>query len=368
MPEKATYFISSDDDFLAANRAREIFEEECKNVADDMSTEIIDASVNKADDAVEVCKKILLGAATVSLFGGKKVVWARNMNFVNETVVGKSKVVQEAVADMAKALAELNPENVAVVINASPVSRITKSYKSLVAVSQAEDFSTKKGAKDSTICADIVKQTAKRLGARLEHGAAEALCSMVANNSRMAVEELKKLATYVNGERAITEEDVAEMVPIFGESDFFGITEAFYSGNPKLALDKLRRYFFADKSASARPIITALQRQNSLLIQLRSLMDGRMLPKISKLPDGSLDTARSLFGKYFDESSKTNPFNLFVKNPWMVQVKLARIASEHTLKDLMDIQTDLIKTFGSLISNAGADEDVLREFFIRNVR
>lgn len=367
MSPSPVYFISADDDFLAANRAKEIFQIQCREVSDETSAEIIDASVNKASDAVEVCKKVVAGAATLSLFGGKKVVWARNANFINDGAVGKSKAVHEAVSDMAEALGRLDPSAVAVIINASPVTRTSSSYKKLASISESEDFSTKKGGKDAAQCIALVKQTAKSLGAELERGAAEALCAVVANNSRMAVQETQKLATYANGERPITEEDVADMVPIFGESDFFGITEAFYSGNLRLALSKLRRYFFADKTVSARPVITALQKQNSLLIQLRSLMDAKVLPKSPRLPEGSLENANRLFGKYFEDSQKTSPFNLFTKNSWMVNVKLANIASKHSLKTLMDIQTDLVKTFENLISNSGADEDVLKEFFIRNV-
>ena len=50
MPKGAVYFITADDEFIASNRAREIFDAESKNVSDEMSMEIIDCSAVKASD------------------------------------------------------------------------------------------------------------------------------------------------------------------------------------------------------------------------------------------------------------------------------------------------------------------------------
>lgn len=365
MTEHALQLIIADDDFIAANRAREIFEEQSRDVADEMSKEVIDASVNKIDDAVSVCKQIAESAATVSLFGGKKVVWARNLNFLNDSIVAKSEKVREAIADMAETLGKLDPANAVVVINASPVNRTNKMLKTLQQVADFEDFKTK-GAEDA--CVELLKMEAKKSGAQLAPRAAETIAAIVANNTRMALQELQKLAVYTNGERPITEEDVVDMVPIFGEGDFFEISNAFYSGNLKQALDSLRRYFFTNKTASARPIITVIQKQNSALIQLRSLMDAKILPRISApQPKGSLANAASVFGKFFDGVEGKSAYNIFSQNEWYAGSKLAPVAACTTLKKLMDIQLNLTKAFEDLISRPGCDEVIMRELFIRSI-
>ena len=48
MSSKAVYFITADDDFIAANRAREVFEELSADVFDDMSKEIVDGAAGVA--------------------------------------------------------------------------------------------------------------------------------------------------------------------------------------------------------------------------------------------------------------------------------------------------------------------------------
>jgi DNA polymerase III delta subunit len=75
----------------------------------------------------------------------------------------------------------------------------------------------------------------------------------VAANPRMALSELRKLAAYINFEGTITQKDVVEMVPIFGEGDFFELTNIFYAGNINGALAALRRHFFTNKMLPHAP-------------------------------------------------------------------------------------------------------------------
>lgn len=362
MAEKVLHLVISDDDFIAANKAREMYEEASRDVVDDMSLEIIDSTVNKIDDAISVCKRIIDAALTVPLFGGKKVVWARNVNFLNDSPIAKNDQVKETLEYMAKTFAELSPNDAIVIMNASPVNRLNKSLKALSAIAEFEDFKTKNV---DNVCADLLKSEAKKIGVSLEHNVAETIASIVANNTRMALQELKKLSAYVNFERPITEKDVMEMVPIFGEGDFFEITNAFYSGKMNVAMAVLRRYFFTNKSASARPIITAIQRQNSILIQLRSLMDSNILPKVSfKLPYGSIANAGNVYGKYFEGCDEKTCYNIFSQNTAYVESRLASIASRFPLKKLLDIQMNLIKAFNALIERPNNDEAIMRELFL----
>ncbi len=365
MAAKVLKLIVSDDDFIAANRARELFEEESETVSDEMSLEIVDAAAGKTDEAVDACKRIVSGAATMPLFGGKKVVWARNVNFLGDSPVSKSDAVKEAVADMARALEEMSGDNAVVVMNASPVNRVNKTLKTLAAIADFEDYKTKDS---ENACTDLLKMEAKKLGVRFEGASAETLSGIVANNTRMALQELKKLAVYVNFERPISERDVIEMVPIFGEGDFFGMANAFYSGDVEKALGALRRYFFTNKTASARPIITVLQKQNSILIQIRALMDSKILPRTtSPQPKGAVANAAEMFGEFYEGSKPKTPYNLFTQNEWYAGSKLAPVAARFTLKRLIDIQMNLVRAFEDLISRPGNDEPIMREFFIRSL-
>ena len=81
MGKKAAYFITSDDDFIAANRAREIFEELSKDALDEMSKEVIDGASQKVEDAARACAQTLHPAAIwrrkVRMAAQRKFFWRR---------------------------------------------------------------------------------------------------------------------------------------------------------------------------------------------------------------------------------------------------------------------------------------------------
>lgn len=360
MDEKAVYFITADDDFIAANRASEIFEKLSADLVDDMSKEIIDAASSKADDAIKAISNAWSAAQTLSLFGGKKVVWLRGVNFLSDTFRGKSEEFDEALENFSGFLKTLDPAAVGVVISASPIDRRKRFFKAMQSFAECEDFSTAKDPLSG--CVKMLNLQAKKLGVKFDENAAETLAGIVAANSRMASSELEKLANYVNCERSITEEDVIAMVPIFGAGDFFDISNAFLSGNLQSSLATLRRFFFANKNGSARPIISTLQKQNSLLIQIRSLLDAR---KISVGSRGGLDGIAQNYADAYQDLSVKNSYNVFAQNSWYVSNKLAPTAARFTLKKLLDFQLYFVNAFQALIERGGDDEAVMRDLFMR---
>lgn len=361
MKEKAAFFITSDDDFIAANRAREIFEELSAEATDDMSKEIIEGACQKLDDAQAACAQTLQAAATPPLFGGRKFVWLRNANFFGDAKMLKNEEVAGKLEKLADFLENLDPSVACVIINASPVDRRSKIFKRFQAATEAEDFQSKDPI---SACSELIAAEASKLGVRFAAGAAETLASIVAGNPRMCVQEVRKLATYVNFGGVITQKDVAEMVPIFGESDFFDITNAFYSGDLNSALAVAKRYFFANKKASARPIIATLQKQNSILIQIRALMDSGDLPKTTAaLPKGALERVAEKYAEMFEGSEEKTAYNVFSQNVWYAGSKLAPIAGATTLKKLMDTQMLLSKSFEDLIGTSN-DEQIIRNLFV----
>ena len=140
---------------------------------------------------------------------------------------------------------------------------------------------------------------------------------------------------------------------------------AFFAGNLNAGLGALRRYFFANKNASARPILTALQKQNSLLIQLRAMMETGDIPKsASPVSQDAMVAASRRYSEYF-ESSKSS-YNVFSQNQWYACNKLAPIAGKISLKKLTDFQLEFARAFLRLIEQgSNSDESVMRDLFAR---
>lgn len=363
--KSAVYFISSDDDFITSSRARELFEELCDGLIDEMSKEVIDGAAGNVDEALSALASARMGASTLSLFGERKVVWLKGVTFIGEGRVGNSETLREELESFAEFLKGLSAEHVSVLISASPVDRRKKFFKDLQKIAECED--TQKGKDPMASCVSLIGKEARKFGLKLGEGAAETLALIVGGSARMASQEIFKLASYAKDSgNFISEKDVVDMVPVFGEGDFFEISNAFYSGDLNSALSALGRYFFTNKNASARPVIATIQKQNSMLVQLRSMMEAGAISKGAHVQsNGAIERAAPQFEEFFRGVSEKSAYNVFSQNAWYAGSKLAPIAGRFSLKKLLDFQLFLIKAFEDLISRPGQDEAILRDFFVR---
>ena len=183
----------------------------------------------------------------------------------------------------------------------------------------------------------------------------------VGANTRLLVAEVHKLSnTVAEGER-IEESHVAELTPNVAEGDFFEAAEAFCSGDLRWTLTALHRHFFS--GGDARPVISALQNRNRILLQVRALVDAGDARLGPRGLDG-LPRAAGTYGARFIGATEKSSFNLFTQNPWYVG-KLAGSAKLPTLRRLIDNQQELIAAFEEIIRRPDEQEEVLRDMAVR---
>ena len=121
-------------------------------------------------------------------------------------------------------------------------------------------------------------------------------------------------------------------------------------------------HFFS--GGDARPIISALQNRNRILLQVRALLDSGEARVGARGLDG-LPKAQATYGKHFIGATEKNSFNLFSQNAWYVG-KLASSAKLPSLRRLIDNQQEFIVAFEEIIRRPNnAQEEVLRELAVR---
>lgn len=87
----------------------------------------------------------------------------------------------------------------------------------------------------------IVKRAQGEYQAQIEPRAAAALASVIGDDLRRADNELVKLVSYVDGERAITEQDVELLTPYVAEASLFEMVDAIAEGKGEKAMTLLHR-------------------------------------------------------------------------------------------------------------------------------
>lgn len=362
MPAKPFIFICGTDDFLVNRLGKERFDALAAEITEEFSRETLNGFANNVGEVEAVVNRLREAVQTISLFGGQRAVWLKDVNFLADTVTGRAEGTLRQVEELQTLLGSVNPEEVAVVVTAAPVDRRRSFFKWCEATADytvvGGDGREGGGAQEQVVLAEVQAQ-----GVTITPDALALLLAKVGSNARLLVEETRKLATYAAEGGAIEEAQVEELTPNFAEGDFFEAAEAFCAGDLNWTLAALHRHFFA--GGDARPVITALQNRNRLLLQLRTLIDAgalRLGPR--GLDKAGFEQAGATYGRHFGGSTDKNSFNVFTQNLWYLG-KLASNAKLPPLRRLIDNQQELITAFEEIIRRPGEQEEVLREMAVR---
>ena len=354
-------FICGADDFIVNRMGRTHYDEKTSAIEDDFGKEIIDGAVENVADVAVAVGRFREAVQTLPLFGERKVVWLKNVTFLADSKTGRAQSTLDQVALLRDALGEIDPEKVEILITAAPVDRRRREYKWF---QKHGDLHYAGEKKDDQAVYSLIKEEARALDVVFTDGAIELLVAKINGNTRLALAEVRKLATYLGDEAgSINESMVTDLVPDFGESSFFETAEAFFTLDLTWTLDALRRHFFAGHDA--RPLIATLQGRNRLLIQIRVLLDSGELSTTARgLDKSTLEQAAQTYARHFGGVEDKSNFNLFTQNPWYLG-RLAGTARRLPLRKLIDWQSNFLSAFEEINERPRDQEQILRELAAR---
>jgi DNA polymerase-3 subunit delta len=292
------------------------------------------------------------------LFGGRRVVWLRDVTFLADSVTGRSETTLNRVEELQRILSSVNPEETSVLVTAAPVDR----RRSFVKWCEKTAAFTLADGGDPEAAAAVALAEAKALGVSFGEGALELLQVRAGSNTRFLAEEVRKLASGSAGNE-ITRELVAELTPNVADSDFFETAEAFTAGRLDWALEAIKRHFFG--GGEARALLAALQNRNRLMIQLRALTDAGEA-RAGRGGIEGLDRARqSRIAPYGEAASEKSSFNIFTQNAWYLG-KMAGAGTLPSLRKLIDNQRSYVDAFEEVLRRPADDqEDIMRDLAVR---
>lgn len=361
MPEKPFTFICGDDDFLVSEKGKEWFVAQTKDLSDDLSKEVVDGRAGNIAEVEEALSRFRSAVQTLSMFGERKVVWLKDVNFLADSVTGRAQGTLDLLEDLKDFLGGIDVNAVGVLITAYPVDKRRSFFKWL---SKTADFTALGGGKDTAkSLAALIREECDKANCRIERGAVELLIGKVNANTRLLVEEIRKLCTFVGStDGTIDEAMINQLVPNFGEADFFEAADAFFSLKLDWTLEALHRHFFTNKDA--RGLLGSLQSRNRLLIQLRVLLDAGAIRVGGRgISKSELESAADTYGHHFGSNPEKSNLNVFTQNPWYLG-RLAETARKVPLKKLVDFQIAFTKAFEAIIERPNDQEEVCRELAI----
>ncbi len=362
MSAKAFTFICGDDDYLVSERGKQWFADQTKAVADDMAKEVIDGRAGNVAEVSDVINRFVGAVQTLSLFGDQKVVWLKDVNFMANSQTGNAQGTLDLLETLKDVLLALDSAQVSVLITAYPVYKVRNFYKWCKANAEFTGLTTEKNAAVSY--ARIIQDECDQAGVSITREALQLMIGKLNGNTRIMVEETRKLVTFVGRSgQSIDDRLVTELVPNFGDADFFEAVDAFYSLKLDWTLEALRRHFFTNNES--RPLLGSLQSRNRLLIQLRVLLDAGAIRLGGRgIAKSDLEAAASTYRKHFGDSDEKSNLNVFTQNPWYLG-KLAVTASQVPLKKLIEFQIAFADAFEGIIERPNEQEAVCRDMAVR---
>jgi len=367
MPKATTSaftFVCGPDDFLVGRLGKERFEALAAEAqADDFSREVINGFAGNVDEVETAINRFRDAVQTVSMFGGKRVVWLKDVSFLADNVTGRAEGTLKQVEALQELLEKVNPDEVSVIITASPVDRRRSFPKWCEANS---DFTLTGGDGDNAAeaLAGVALIEAREAGVTFGEGALEILLTKVGANTRLLTEEVRKLSTYIDAGGVIEEAHVIELTPNQAEGDFFEAADRFFAGDLKGTLHALQKHFFA--GGDARPVLSSLQNRNRILIQARVLIDAGdvRLPGPYGFDKAAWARAQSTYAKHFGGDAEKSSYNLFTQNQWYAG-RLVSTGRLPALRRLIDNQQEFLTAFEEIIRRPNEQETVLREMAVR---
>jgi DNA polymerase III subunit delta len=180
----------------------------------EFSVDTIDGAADNAEQAVLRIHQTIDAIQTLPFFGGEKLVWLKNINFLADTVTGRAASVHEALEILMDLLKEGVPSGVRFLLSAPDIDKRRSFYKALGKTARVEQFDKidmgRPGWEEDA--AAIVQQKAIALGLRFESEALELFIRLAGADTRQLGNELEKIDLYLGADRRVTSTVVRALV------------------------------------------------------------------------------------------------------------------------------------------------------------
>jgi DNA polymerase-3 subunit delta len=180
----------------------------------EFSVDRIDGNADNAEQAVLRIHQTIEAIQTLPFFGGEKLVWLKDINFLSDNIIGRAASVQDALERLMTLLKEGVPPGVRFLLSAPDIDKRRSFYKSLGKTAKVEQFDKidtgRSGWEEDA--AAIIHQRASASGLQFEPEALELFIRLAGADTRQLRNELEKIDLYLGAQRRITSSVVRALV------------------------------------------------------------------------------------------------------------------------------------------------------------
>jgi DNA polymerase-3 subunit delta len=348
-PESPVLLVCGEDEFAVKQRARQVFQQWAQKLGG-QDHERIDASVNNSGEALKALAQLREALQTLPFFGGAKVVWLQNCNFLGEERTASAAAVTEALAGLAQELKAFRWDNVRLLISAGKVDKRKSFYKALEKIGPVETFAgwSENEAQWQEEAAALVLRALRETGREISEEALAQLVTFVGPQPRLLSSEVEKLVLFAGARTRIEAGDVAAIVTRHKQARAFALGDAVGERNLAAVLRCLDQELWEIRRDTKRNEIGLLYgligKVRALLLVKEMTAQGWLKPEtdfnrfkgqLARVPSGALP-----------EDRKFNPLAI---NPYVLFRALGQ-SRHYTQAELIEAMDLLLECNQKLIS------------------
>lgn len=232
------YVITGSDEGTVAEEALKIFNQIKPEGGDDFSNEIINGTISNADEAHTACSQVIQSLQTVPFFGGGKVVWLKNTNFLGSDRTSDAEATKKGVEALLECLQAGLPSDISLLISSSALDKRRAFYKYLKKEAKLQSYDKPDVSRDGwqDEVGRMVRAKGNDLGLTFKGEALELFVMLAGEDTRQINSELEKIDLYLGDRREVSEDDVRTMVPLSRAGVVFEIGNAIQKKNGSRAI------------------------------------------------------------------------------------------------------------------------------------
>ncbi|MDA0989182.1 MAG: DNA polymerase III subunit delta [Verrucomicrobia bacterium] len=358
----SAYLFHGTDEYLVNQQAKALIGDLLPPDDQAFGLETLESQADTVDQAVAAIGRCREALGTLGFLGGKKVVWFKDVNYLSETVVGRSESTKTALAALAGTLKDGLSADTTLIVTAPKADKRFVLYKTIDRVGDIRAFDIPdQGYKGRRQAAERLVVCLKEAGLKMGETVREQFLDKVGNDTRHIVNEIAKLMTYLGERRDVSIADVTSVTSACAEAVAWDLADAY--GRRKLgdSLAITRRLLFQRESPMA--LIGVIQgRVRDLLIYREALDRGWMQAGKSH---GSFAWGRVppsgevLYKERFSRDPRAvHPFRASI---------LAEQASNFAMRELRRCQRAAVSAHWQLVSSSLPQALILEMMLVRSL-
>jgi DNA polymerase-3 subunit delta len=180
----------------------------------DFGVDTIDGAADNSEQAIQRIRQATEAIQTLPFFGSDKLVWLKDINFLADTVTGRSAGVQAALDEFKEFLGKGLPKGVCLLLSAAEVDKRRSFFKSLGKIAKVEQFDkldTSRAGWEEDVEV-IVRRLVAEFNLKFEAEALQIFVRLAGADTRQLRNELEKIDLYLGEKRTVTVEVVRALV------------------------------------------------------------------------------------------------------------------------------------------------------------